>query len=65
MTTAEIVRMILLDDMTRFYNSKEWKKVRADAKRRDNNECQLCKQEGNTTDVKLFTTSEKCENILS
>ncbi|HAC3753470.1 TPA_asm: hypothetical protein GZO25_09755 [Listeria monocytogenes] len=31
MTTAEIVRMILLDDMTRFYDSKEWKKVRAEA----------------------------------
>ncbi|MBC1616414.1 HNH endonuclease [Listeria booriae] len=46
MTTAEIVRMTLLGDMTRFYNSKAWKNVRAEARRRDNNECQLCKEEG-------------------
>lgn len=45
-TLRDMVIMVAANDLTRFYNSKEWKAVRAAAKKRDNNECQLCKAEG-------------------
>lgn len=34
------------DTMIPFYKSKEWRKLRAIAKRRDHYECQLCKGAG-------------------
>ncbi|WP_256815571.1 HNH endonuclease [Cytobacillus sp. Bac17] len=34
------------EQKSKFYNSGEWKKLRAEIKKRDNYECQECKRQG-------------------
>jgi 5-methylcytosine-specific restriction enzyme A len=34
------------EQKSKFYNSKPWKQLREDIKKRDNYECQWCKEEG-------------------
>lgn len=46
MDTKTIVEIIAGGNLDRFYKSKEWLNKRAEALRRDNNECQKCKSEG-------------------
>nr|WP_245741843.1 HNH endonuclease signature motif containing protein [Pisciglobus halotolerans] len=42
----QLKEYIAANDMIRFYKSKEWRKLRAIAKKRDHNECQMCKANG-------------------
>lgn len=42
----QLKEYIKANTMIPFYKSKEWRKLRAIAKRRDNNECQMCKEIG-------------------
>ena len=48
-TTADIIKWIREDTLYKFYTSKFWRKLRADAIKRDNNECQRCKELGKVT----------------
>lgn len=42
----EIKDLVRLDNLMKFYKSKEWLELRKIALKRDNNECQLCKAKG-------------------
>lgn len=42
----KINKYIKDDEPWRFYKLSEWRKLRAIARRRDHNECQVCKEEG-------------------
>ncbi|EUJ56429.1 HNH endonuclease [Listeria fleischmannii] len=44
--TPKLYKLIAADEMIKFYKSKEWRAVRADALQRDNHECQRCKRKG-------------------
>ena len=37
------------EQQQRFYNSSNWKKVRAMVRKRDNNECVMCREQGYVT----------------
>lgn len=41
-----IIEIIQSGNMDRFYKCKEWLDTRAEAISRDNNECQMCKENG-------------------
>ena len=49
MTTEEIIRLIQTDNLIKFYSSGKWKKLRVKALKRDNYECQICKNKGKVT----------------
>ncbi|MFJ7183809.1 HNH endonuclease [Lysinibacillus xylanilyticus] len=42
----ELIAFILRGELMKFYKSKEWMDLRLDALKRDNYECQLCKEAG-------------------
>lgn len=42
----KLKRQIREDNLQDFYRSKEWRKLKVIARRRDNNECQYCKERG-------------------
>ncbi|WLR44470.1 HNH endonuclease signature motif containing protein (plasmid) [Bacillus carboniphilus] len=46
MDTATIRKYFESGDLMKFYKSREWMKLRLVALRRDNYECQMCKDEG-------------------
>ena len=37
---------LIKEDVSKFYNSTAWKRMREEILRRDNYECQLCREEG-------------------
>lgn len=39
-------KLIQEDNLDPFYNSKRWRKLSKEAKKRDKNECQMCKDKG-------------------
>lgn len=49
----ELIDMIERGDRLAFYSSKEWKALRAIARERDHDECQMCKEEG-----RVFTAAD-------
>ena len=57
----ELIAMIKRGDRLAFYSSKEWKKLRAIARERDNNECQGCREEGRVFTAADATTRKKLE----
>lgn len=46
MPTEEIVKLIQLNNLMKFYKSKAWLTLRKKALKRDNYECQMCKKKG-------------------
>jgi 5-methylcytosine-specific restriction enzyme A len=44
--TQELIQFIREDKLMKFYKSREWRTLRLEALRRDNNECQMCKDQG-------------------
>lgn len=46
MTTEEVIKLIQTNNLMKFYKSKEWLSLRKKALKRDNHECQLCKDNG-------------------
>ncbi|MBP3951137.1 HNH endonuclease [Bacillus suaedae] len=43
---SSIIQHIIEGNLLKFYKSKEWFQIRAEALRRDNYECQMCKEKG-------------------
>lgn len=53
-----------LEQKRRFYDSKEWKQIREEAKQRDNYECQPCKRRGLVRiDTNEYSESAKRKKI--
>lgn len=53
-----------LEQKRKFYDSKEWKQIREEVKRRDNYECQECKRNGSVTvDLNEYSESAKRKKI--
>lgn len=46
MTTEEIIKLINVGKIKKFYKRKEWKRKRRQILERDNYECQRCKRDG-------------------
>jgi 5-methylcytosine-specific restriction enzyme A len=46
MDTQDIITLIKMDNLMKFYKSREWMSLRLDALRRDNYECQRHKKRG-------------------
>lgn len=44
--TEELINHIRQGNLMKFYNSKEWRKLRLKALSRDHNECQVCRSKG-------------------
>lgn len=42
----ELIAFILNNELMKFYKSREWMQLRLKALKRDNYECQLCKENG-------------------
>lgn len=42
----QIVKLINQNDINKFYNSRKWRNLSKKIKKRDNNECQMCKRRG-------------------
>ncbi|WP_124058449.1 HNH endonuclease [Vaginisenegalia massiliensis] len=42
----KLLKWIKEDKLVKFYQSKQWRQVRQERMKIDNNECQLCKHEG-------------------
>ena len=41
-----LVKLIREDNLKKFYDCSKWRKLRQKAMKRDNYECQMCKQQG-------------------
>ena len=46
MTTTELKKLIHEGNIIKFYKSKEWQQLKARAKKRDKNQCVMCKEQG-------------------
>jgi 5-methylcytosine-specific restriction enzyme A len=44
--TQEIIKLIQSDNLMKFYKGRDWMALRLEALRRDNYECQVCKEKG-------------------
>lgn len=49
MDVKKIKEIILSGNLDKFYKNKDWLIKRAEALKRDNNECQMCKANGKVT----------------
>ncbi len=54
---AWIKKLISEDDTDKFYNSRTWRKLSKEARKRDKNECQHCKAKG------LYKGAEQVHHI--
>jgi 5-methylcytosine-specific restriction enzyme A len=45
-TTEYLIQLIREDKLLKFYKSRQWLDLRAEALARDNHECQRCKKQG-------------------
>ncbi|RHW38711.1 HNH endonuclease [Lysinibacillus yapensis] len=50
----ELITIIRTGDHLAFYSTKEWRYIRNEVRKRDNNECQECKRQG-----KVFTNKSE------
>jgi 5-methylcytosine-specific restriction enzyme A len=46
MTVEEIRLLISAGSIEKFYNNRKWRNLSKKIKKRDNNECQMCKRKG-------------------
>lgn len=53
-----------LEQKRKFYDSGDWRRLAAEVKRRDNNECQECKRQGRVSiDTNEYSESAKRKKI--
>ena len=50
----QLINIIRTGDHLAFYSTKEWRHIRKEVRKRDNNECQECKRNG-----KVFTNKSE------